>query len=55
MPASFGLALTYIAVLGFILVSVLALIPSKPRTQVVIKVLFGVLALLVLFQFVVMQ
>jgi len=50
VPQSFWLTVTYLAILAWIVVAVCALFPAKPRTQVAIKVLFGVLALLVLAQ-----
>lgn len=53
MPQSLPFALVYIVILAFIVTAVVALIPMKPTTQVLIKVLFGVLALLVLLQLII--
>lgn len=51
---TFWLTVTYLAILAWIVVAVCALFPARPRTQVAIKVLFGVLALLVLAQLMIM-
>jgi hypothetical protein len=53
MPQKLPLAIAYVLILAWIVVSICALFPSKPRTQIGIKVLFGVLALLVLLQIII--